>query len=105
MSMVGFTNIADMRKRIMALEGAAVFDQGAWAQVLMALRGHDCARADAARRMETAKANSVAVETDNDIFVPFSNCGWKHAEDWTCSHPGQSTPECHQYCCPIQAAI
>lgn len=106
MSMEGFTNIGGLRKRIMVLEGAAVFDQGAWAQVLMALRGHDCARADAVRRMETAKANSVAAETDDEvIYVPFLDCGWKNADDNACSHPGQWTPECHQFCCPIKAVM
>ena len=51
------TNIDDVRARIMALESAAEFDQRAWALVLMALGDRPSARADAARRMATAKGN------------------------------------------------
>lgn len=38
-------------------------------------------------------------------YTPFLNCGWKSVEDGTCSHPGQWTPECHQFCCPIKAVM
>ena len=54
-------NIDDVRARITALESATVFDQRAWAEVLIALTDRPCARADAARRMETAKGNAQAV--------------------------------------------
>lgn len=53
------TNIDPIRAEIMRLEEAKVFDQRAWAKVLIALTDRPNARADAARRMETAKANSV----------------------------------------------
>lgn len=52
------TNIDQVRARIMELESAAVFDQRAWATVLIALTDRPNARADAARRMETAKGNA-----------------------------------------------
>lgn len=55
------TNIDDVRARIMELESAAVFDQRAWALVLMALSDRPSARADAARRMATAKQNQMAL--------------------------------------------
>jgi hypothetical protein len=35
------------------------------------------------------------------IYTPFLNCGWKHLQDGTCSHPQNVTPECHQHICPI----
>jgi hypothetical protein len=60
-------NIDKVRVEIMELESAAVFDQRAWAQVLIALTDRPNARSDAARRMATAKNNQsapVAVETD-----------------------------------------
>jgi hypothetical protein len=52
------TNIDSVRAEIMQLEDAEVFDQRAWAKVLIALTDRPCARADAARRMETAKGNA-----------------------------------------------
>jgi hypothetical protein len=52
------TNIDLVRARIMELESAAVFDQRAWAEVLIALTDRPNARANAARRMETAKQNA-----------------------------------------------
>lgn len=64
--MNGQSNMDDVRARIMALESATVFDQRAWAQVLIALRDRPNARADVARRMATAQKNQsmpVAVET------------------------------------------
>jgi hypothetical protein len=60
------TNIYSVRAEIMRLENALIFSQRAWAQVLIALTDRPNARADAARRMATAKENqsaSVAVET------------------------------------------
>lgn len=56
--MSGQSNIDDVRARIMELESAAVFDQRAWADVLIALTDRPNARADAARRMETVKQNA-----------------------------------------------
>ena len=41
------------------------------------------------------------MDNEPEIYTPFLKCGWKSDEDGTCSHPGQSTPECHQFCCPI----
>ncbi len=59
------TNIDDIRTEIMRLEDAREFDQKAWANVLMRLAGHPTRRADAARRMETAKHNQpMRVRTD-----------------------------------------
>ncbi len=55
------TNIDPIRAEIMRLEDAKVFDQRAWAQVLIALSDRPNARADAARRMETAKRNAQLV--------------------------------------------
>lgn len=52
------TNIDPVRAEIMRLEDAKVFDQRAWVQVLIALSDRPNARADAARRMETAKENA-----------------------------------------------
>jgi hypothetical protein len=59
--MSGQSNIDDVRARIMELESAAVFDQRAWAEVLIALMDRPNAQADAARRMATAKGNAQAV--------------------------------------------
>lgn len=56
------TNMDDIRAEIMRLEDAKVFDQRAWAIVLMQLAGHPTRRADAARRMGTAKANQLSQE-------------------------------------------
>lgn len=39
---------------------------------------------------------------EHEIYTPFLNCGWI-AEDDTCCHPMNLTPECHQFCCPIEA--
>ncbi len=63
------TNIDDVRAEIMRLEDAEVFDQKAWAKVLLRLAGHDTRRADAARRMETAKANQASACTDLALYV------------------------------------
>lgn len=52
------TNIDSIRAEIMRLENITAFDQRAWAQVLIALTDRPNARADAARRMDTAKANA-----------------------------------------------
>lgn len=52
------TNIDPVRAEIMRLENAEIFDQSVWAQVLIALSDRPNARADAARRMETAKRNA-----------------------------------------------
>lgn len=49
------TNIDAVRAEISRLEDALIFDQRAWAIVLMALRDRPATRADAVRRMETAK--------------------------------------------------
>lgn len=54
------TNIDNVRAEIMRLENATMFDQRAWAQVLIALTDRPNARADAARRMATAKHNQQA---------------------------------------------
>jgi hypothetical protein len=76
------TNIDDVRARIMELESATVFDQRAWARVLIALTDRPNARADAQRRMATARSNSERVVqplragilytrlTDPDGFFP-----------------------------------
>ncbi len=40
---------------------------------------------------------------EQKIYTPFLNCGWKHKVDFTCTHPGNATPECHQFICPISA--
>ena len=54
------TNVDPIRTEIMRLESAKYFDQRAWVNVLMKLRNEPCRRADAARRMETAKGNQKA---------------------------------------------
>ncbi len=64
------TNIDDIRAEIMRLEDAPTYDQKAWANVLMQLAGHPTRRADAARRMETAKSNQpMRVSTDLGMGV------------------------------------
>lgn len=59
--MSGQSNIDDVRARIMKLEVATVFDDHAWQCVFADLRaaGRLSALADAERRMETARTNSV----------------------------------------------
>ena len=52
------SNIDDIRSEIMRLENATVFDQKAWAVVLMQLSNSPCRRADAVRRMQTARQNA-----------------------------------------------
>ena len=59
--MSAITNVDVVRAEIMRLERAEMFDQRAWALVLMALRDRPCARANAVRRMETAKLNALVV--------------------------------------------
>jgi hypothetical protein len=39
---------------------------------------------------------------DTAVYVPYQNCGWKDESDGCCSHPRNATPECHQFCCPIE---
>lgn len=113
------TNIDDVRARIMELESAVVFDQRAWALVLMALSDRPNARADAARRMETAKGNqsvSVAVETTREGYAW---CGKEYetieqvdcmcnelgsAPDWDCSECGGSG-ECEDICCEYHGVL
>ena len=56
------TNIDPIRAEIMRLEHEKIFDQRAWARVLITLTGQPCRRADAARRMQTAKQNAWAIE-------------------------------------------
>lgn len=58
------SNIDDVRAKIMELESAQVFDPFAWAGVMAALEGRPAARADAIRRMETARANAVIVSAE-----------------------------------------
>ncbi len=52
------TNIDSIRAEIMRLENEPIFDERAWARVLIALIGQPCRRADAARRMQTARQNA-----------------------------------------------
>ncbi len=52
------TNIDPIRAEIMRLENEPIFDQHAWARVLIALTDQPCRRADAARRMQTARQNA-----------------------------------------------
>ncbi len=52
------TNIDDIRAEIMRLENEQIFDRRAWARVLIALTDQPCRRADAARRMQTARQNA-----------------------------------------------
>ena len=54
------SNIDEIRDRIMALECAEVFDEGAWGMVIADLRaaGRLSALADAERRMATARSNA-----------------------------------------------
>lgn len=54
------TNIDKIRAEITRLENSDHFDQRAWATVLMQLRDQPCKRADASRRMQTARANQKA---------------------------------------------
>ena len=63
------TNIDSIRSEIMRLENEQVFDQRAWAKVLMQLTGSPCRRADAARRMQTARNNAIRII---DISLPIS---------------------------------
>ena len=102
------TNIDPIRAEIMRLEGLQVFDQAGWERVLADLRaqGRECGLVDAERRMRSAMGRQdVPVCTDEDIYTPFLNCGWKSTEDGCCSHPNNATPECHQFCCPISQNI
>lgn len=62
-------NIDPIRARIMELESATVFDQRAWAEVLIALTDRPNARADAARRMETAKENQLILMPVIELHV------------------------------------
>jgi hypothetical protein len=39
----------------------------------------------------------------NSVYTPILGCGYKCAEDGTCSHPKAATPECHVYACPMLA--
>ncbi len=55
------TNIDSIRAEIMRLENEPIFDQRAWARVLIALTNQPCRRADAARRMQTARQNAWAI--------------------------------------------
>lgn len=71
--MILMHNIDPIRERIMELENAAVFNQRAWAQVLMQLSNSPCRRADAVRRMETAKRNAIAIMAQSYWF------GWDMA--------------------------
>ncbi len=66
------TNIDSIRAEIMRLENEPIFDQHAWARVLIALTDQPCRRADAARRMQTARQNArwiggVDVGTGPDV--------------------------------------
>jgi hypothetical protein len=66
------TNIDPIRAEIMQLENEPIFDQRAWARVLIALTGQPCRRADAARRMQTARQNArwiggIDVGTSSDV--------------------------------------
>lgn len=53
-------NIDTARDEIMRLENQEIFNQQEWAKVLIALSGRPAARADAVRRMETAKLNAIS---------------------------------------------
>ncbi len=55
------TNIDPIRAEIMRLENEPIFDQRAWARVLIALAGQPCRHADAARRMQTARQNARSI--------------------------------------------
>jgi len=116
------SNIDDVRARIMELESADVYDQRAWAQVLIALSDRPNARADAARRMATAKSNQsvlVAVETVPTMREGFAWCGKEYetieqvdcvcnnlgsAPDWDCSECG-GTGECEDICCEYHGVL
>jgi hypothetical protein len=113
------TNIDDARAEIMRLESAPLFDQGAWAQVLIALSDRPNARANAARRMETAKRNSQyvggvdrgSVDGDQSVAVETLKAYWVYLvdEEWGIflhalsvgkaktvfkrNYPGTDTPE------------
>ncbi len=45
-------------------------------------------------------AGSGTGEEDN-IFAPLLNCPHQDKEDGCCHHPGQPTPECHVFACPM----
>jgi hypothetical protein len=105
--MSGQSNIGDVRARIMALESAAVFDQRAWAEVLIAMTDRPCARADAARRMATAKSWQatvqvpVAVETHELPQYDCVNCGKVDADQVVEDedHPGMGM--CKRCTCTV----
>jgi hypothetical protein len=63
------TNIDDVRAEIMRLENAKVFDQRAWAAVLMQLSNSPSRRQDAVRRMMTAKQNATAIVEHSSAVV------------------------------------
>lgn len=56
-------NIDDVCAEIMRLENEAIFNQNAWARVFADLAAQDrpAARADAQRRMETARLNATVI--------------------------------------------
>jgi hypothetical protein len=41
------------------------------------------------------------VDSMETIETPIQNCVYKDAEDGTCGHESNMTPECHQWACPL----